>query len=43
LLSGRLGDLRGQRIGVLLSGGNVDPDLLCEVLGQAPDASALPK
>jgi threonine dehydratase len=43
LLSGRLGDLRGQRIGVLLSGGNVDPDLLCEVLGEAPVASALPK
>jgi threonine dehydratase len=33
--SGRLGDVRGQRIGVLLSGGNVDPDLLCEILGEA--------
>ncbi len=32
LLSGRLGDVSGQRIGVILSGGNVDPDLLCRVL-----------
>jgi threo-3-hydroxy-L-aspartate ammonia-lyase len=28
LLSGRPGDLTGQRIGVILSGGNVDPDVL---------------
>jgi threonine dehydratase len=32
LLSGRL-DLRGQRVGVILSGGNADPGLLAEVLG----------
>ena len=31
LLSGRL-DLRGQRVGVILSGGNADPALLAEVL-----------
>jgi threonine dehydratase len=32
LLSGRLGALDNQRIGVILSGGNMDADLLCEVL-----------
>jgi threonine dehydratase len=32
LLSGRL-DLRGQRVGVILSGGNADPGLLAEILG----------
>jgi threonine dehydratase len=32
LLSGRLGDLHNRRIGVILSGGNVDADLLCAVL-----------
>ena len=33
LLSGRLADeLRGQRVGVILSGGNADPELLLEVL-----------
>ena len=32
LLSGRL-DVRGQRVGVILSGGNADPALLAEVLG----------
>jgi threonine dehydratase len=32
LFSGRLGSLAGQRVGVILSGGNVDPDLLCQVL-----------
>jgi threonine dehydratase len=37
LLSGRL-DLRGQRVGVILSGGNADPGLLADVLGNA-DAS----
>ena len=34
LLSGRL-DLRGQRVGVILSGGNADPDLLAQVLGES--------
>ncbi|HEY1295913.1 MAG TPA: pyridoxal-phosphate dependent enzyme [Chloroflexota bacterium] len=34
LLSGRL-DLRGQRVGVILSGGNADPDLLAHVLAEA--------
>jgi threo-3-hydroxy-L-aspartate ammonia-lyase len=32
LLSGRL-DVRGQRVGVILSGGNADPALVAEVLG----------
>jgi threo-3-hydroxy-L-aspartate ammonia-lyase len=32
LLSGRLGDVRGKRIGVLLSGGNVDADMLTSIL-----------
>jgi threonine dehydratase len=32
LLSGRL-DLRGQRVGIILSGGNADPGLLAELLG----------
>jgi threonine dehydratase len=32
LLSGRL-DLRGQRVGVILSGGNADPGLVAEVIG----------
>jgi threonine dehydratase len=32
LLSGRL-DLRGKRVGVILSGGNADPSLLAEILG----------
>jgi len=32
LLSGRL-DLRGQRVGVILSGGNADPGLVAEILG----------
>jgi threonine dehydratase len=31
LLSGQL-DLRGQRVGVILSGGNADPVLLAEML-----------
>ena len=31
LLSGRL-DLRGQRVGVIISGGNADPALLADVL-----------
>jgi threonine dehydratase len=38
LLSGRwreAGDTRGPRIGVVLSGGNVDPGLLCDVLSEA--------
>jgi threonine dehydratase len=33
LLSGRL-DLRGQRVGVILSGGNADPALLAEIVGR---------
>lgn len=32
VLSGKLGDLRGKRVGVIVSGGNVDPDVLCRVL-----------
>jgi threo-3-hydroxy-L-aspartate ammonia-lyase len=32
LLSGRL-DLRGQRVGIILSGGNADPALVAEILG----------
>jgi threo-3-hydroxy-L-aspartate ammonia-lyase len=32
LLSGRL-DLRNQRVGVILSGGNADPALLAEIIG----------
>jgi threonine dehydratase len=32
LLSGRL-HVRGQRVGVILSGGNADPALVAEVLG----------
>ena len=31
LFAGRL-DLRGQRVGVILSGGNADPALLAEIL-----------
>jgi threo-3-hydroxy-L-aspartate ammonia-lyase len=32
LLSGRL-DLRGQRVGIILSGGNADPALVAEIVG----------
>jgi threo-3-hydroxy-L-aspartate ammonia-lyase len=32
LRSGRLGDLTDRRVGVILSGGNVDPDVLCQIL-----------
>ncbi|HEV8474268.1 MAG TPA: threonine/serine dehydratase [Methylomirabilota bacterium] len=32
VLSGRLGLPRGSRVGVVLSGGNVDPDVLAEIL-----------
>ena len=32
LLSGRLGDLTDRRVGVILSGGNVDPAVLCQIL-----------
>jgi threonine dehydratase len=39
LLSGRLGELAGKRIGVILSGGNVDPSVLCEALQASGDAS----
>lgn len=34
LLSGRLGDLRGKRVGVVLSGGNVDPAMLAEIVAK---------
>jgi threonine dehydratase len=33
LLSGRLADVRGQRVGIILSGGNADPGLVAELLG----------
>jgi threonine dehydratase len=33
VLSGRLKDLRGQRVGIILSGGNADPGLVAELLG----------
>ncbi|MGI8925372.1 MAG: pyridoxal-phosphate dependent enzyme [Tepidiformaceae bacterium] len=32
-LSGRLGPLAGQRVGIVISGGNVDPEVLCAILG----------
>lgn len=32
VLSGKLGDLAGKRVGVIVSGGNVDPETLCQVL-----------
>jgi len=35
LLSGRLEDLRDQRVGVILSGGNADPGLVAEVMTAA--------
>jgi threonine dehydratase len=35
LLSGRL-DMRGQRVGVVLSGGNADPSLVAEIVGAPP-------
>jgi threonine dehydratase len=35
LLSGRLEDIAGKRIGVILSGGNIDPELLCRVLAES--------
>ncbi len=35
LFSGRLGDLAGKRIGVVLSGGNVDASVLAAILGEA--------
>lgn len=35
LFSGRLGDLSGKRIGVVLSGGNVDASVLAAILGGA--------
>ena len=38
LFSGRLGDLRGKRVGLVISGGNVDADVLCEILNE-PGAS----
>jgi threo-3-hydroxy-L-aspartate ammonia-lyase len=40
LLAGRLGDVAGRRVGVILSGGNVDPDVLCQILGAARPRSA---
>ena len=35
LFSGRLGDIRGKRIGLVISGGNVDADVLCEILTES--------
>jgi threonine dehydratase len=35
LLSGRLEDIAGKRIGVILSGGNIVPELLCQVLAES--------
>jgi threo-3-hydroxy-L-aspartate ammonia-lyase len=35
LLNQKLGDLSGQRIGVIVSGGNVDPTTLCAILQSA--------
>jgi threonine dehydratase len=32
MLNGRLGDVRDRRIGVIISGGNVDPEVLCRIL-----------
>ncbi len=32
VMAGRLGDLAGKRVGVIASGGNVDPEVLCAVL-----------
>ena len=34
LFSGRLGEIRGKRVGLVLSGGNVDADVLCEILNE---------
>jgi hypothetical protein len=31
-MSAKLGDLRGLRIGAIISGGNVDPEVLCAIL-----------
>ena len=39
LFSGRLGDIRGKRVGLILSGGNVDADVLCEILNEAEAGS----
>ena len=38
LFSGRLGDIRGKRIGLVISGGNVDADVLCDILTESEDA-----
>ncbi|MEO6398111.1 MAG: pyridoxal-phosphate dependent enzyme [Tepidiformaceae bacterium] len=35
LFSSRLGDIRGKRIGLVISGGNVDADVLCQILGES--------
>lgn len=40
LFSGRLENVAGKRIGVILSGGNIDPELLCEILGDAAQPSS---
>ena len=34
LFSGRLEDVAGKRVGVILSGGNIDAELLCEILAE---------
>lgn len=38
VLSGKLGGLAGKRVGVIVSGGNVDPALLCQVLTSSEQA-----
>ncbi|MBA4180719.1 MAG: hypothetical protein C0506_09045 [Anaerolinea sp.] len=35
LFSGRLGDIRGKRVGIVISGGNVDADVLCGILNES--------
>jgi threonine dehydratase len=39
LLNHRLGDLSGTRIGVIISGGNVDPTTLCAILRSDPGSA----
>jgi threo-3-hydroxy-L-aspartate ammonia-lyase len=41
LLSGRL-DVRGQRVGIILSGGNVDPTLLSDILSEGYSTTSTP-
>jgi threonine dehydratase len=39
LLNHKLGELNGQRIGVIISGGNVDPTTLCAILQSGQDSA----